>query len=329
MGWFSLAILFLIVTAACVTGRQLCGKHDKEKAARRAASLGPAIPNGRAIWTTAAAFAALIGLTFFTFSIVRSIPVKSVGVETSYGKVENDLRPGIHWFVAPWTQVHILDETVQTQAWYASSWDPKNTTCLVVRIGGQQLACVNLTVQWQIEDQAAPNLFANYDTSGNVQGTITNSLVITAIRSALNDVMGDYNPIADQTQLATSGANAQSQFSGFGRQFKALLIRELGSQIHIGRVTLTNAFYSGTTEARLAGIQNQIADTAIAQQLIATDQALAQANKQLAASLTPAIVQNNCITMTENIYKAGGHMNAGWTCSGSSSTGLAVTTPGG
>lgn len=278
--------------------------------------------NARRLITRISAIVAVFGLIFLGWSTVRSVPVHSVGVETAYGKVEGALRPGLHFGVAPWTKVNVLDETIQTTQFYG---DGKNGSCMPVRIGGQQLACVNVTIKWQIEDPAAPALFNKYDNTGTtVQASIKNNLVVNDLRTVANNVFGDYNPIEDASITAAQGgtATAKSEFSTFGPDILSDMRGDLHGQISIISINLSNAYYSSATETRLASVANQFADTAQAQQQINTDTALAQANKAVSGSLTPEIVQNNCITDTTDIIKSGGKLPAGWNCFGG--TGVAV-----
>jgi regulator of protease activity HflC (stomatin/prohibitin superfamily) len=276
--------------------------------------------SSRAAAGSGAGVAAVLGVIFVLVSMFNSVPVHSVGVVTSYGHIDGDIRPGVSW-LAPWKSVTIMDETIQTTQFYG---DGRNGNCLTVRIGGQQLACLNITVKWQVRDSAAPQLFNDYDNRGtNVMDSVRDNLVIQQLRATANQVMGDYNPIEDASLTAASGASAPSLFSGFGPTIHARLAGAIGGQVDVLSVILTNAYYNSTTEARLASIQNQFADTAIATQAIKTDQQLAAANEQLARSLTPAIVVNNCVTVTQDILKSGATLPAGWNCFGSG--GLAIS----
>lgn len=316
MDWFVIGIILLVVAA---------GAGGVRAAARGLQLTG----DGKLGAVAIAVIAAFMGLLFMFLSTVREVPVHSVGVESAFGKVEGDLRPGFHAFVAPWTSVNILDETYQTAAWYAPAWNPDKTSnpgCLIVRIGGQQLACANITLKYQIEDAGAPQLFNDYDNTGTtVMASIQANLVDNDLKTVANQVMGDYNPIEDAAlSSSASSATAQSEFSTFSGSIQAKMASDLAGEIRIISVNLSNAFYNSTTEERLASIQNQIADTAIAQQEIDTDKALAQANTALSKSLTPAVDYYTCLTITQDIYKDGESMNAGWSC-GSGSDSLAIS----
>jgi len=277
-----------------------------------AAGVGGFTKRGATIGGGAAAV--VVGLLVLIFSMINSVPVHSVGVVTAFGKINGDIRPGIH-MLAPWDNVTVMDETIQTTQFYGQPSQHGN--CMQVRLGGQQLACLNITIKWQVMDSGAPTLFNDYDNKGtNVMDSVKNNLVVTDLKQVANSVFGDYNPIADATQAATTGN--KSQFSTFGPTIQQQMQQDMSGQVRVLAVILSNPYYNGTTEARLASIQNQIADTAIAQQEIKTNQALAQANAALARSLTPTLVFQNCVTGTLDVVKNGGHMDDGWSCGAAS-----------
>lgn len=332
---FTFAIILTVITLGLIAAAFIVSPHDPVTAdkAQEAAKLSiqnnygqrhidginVSFPvNTRRLLRRGAAVTAILTLLFLGFSTVRTVPVHSVGVKTAFGKIEGALRPGWHWFNAPWTKVNILDETIQTTTFYGTG---KNGTCMPVRIGGQQLACLNITIKWQIEDPAAPGLFNQYDNNGTtVQKSITKNLVINDLRTTANNVFGDYNPIEDATLTAVKGGSvtAPSQFSTFGPTILNDMRGDLRNQISITSINLSNAYYNSATESRLAGVANQFAATAQASQQIITDQKLAAANDALTKSLTPLIVQNNCVTITDDLIKAGNKMNVGWNCFGGS-----------
>jgi regulator of protease activity HflC (stomatin/prohibitin superfamily) len=269
--------------------------------------------------TFAGAGGAVLGVLIFVLAGINSVPVKNVGVVTSFGHVEGDMQPGFHWLL-PWKNVTNLSETIQTTEFYGPQ--PKGN-CLDVRIGGQQLACLNLTIQWQIRDSAAPQLFNDYDTSGNVQGQITDAVVIQELKSVVNQVMGDYNPIQD---VSATGSAGNSQFSTFGPQILSRMRQDIGSQIDVRKLILSNAYYDGATQSRLNAIQQQYADTAIAQQQIQTNAAQAKANQALAKSISddPGVLVADCQQITLTAIKDGYQLPAGWNCGTTASMSLAI-----
>jgi regulator of protease activity HflC (stomatin/prohibitin superfamily) len=281
-----LAGLFLLAGLVCAFLVPL--GISKHAPATRSSSYDNSLDvNGRLLARSLGVAGITIGLLVFLLAGITSVPVKNVGVVTSFGHVEGDLQPGFHW-LAPWKDTTNLSETIQTTEFYGTG---KLGNCLDVRIGGQQLACLNVTVQWQIRDSAAPALFNDYDTSGNVQGQITDAVVIQELKAVVNQVMGDYNPIQD---VAANTASGNSQFSTFGPKILTQMRADIGSQIDVRKLILSNAYYDSATQARLNAIQQQYADTAIAQEQLLTNEAQARANAALSRNLSPEVLQADC-----------------------------------
>jgi regulator of protease activity HflC (stomatin/prohibitin superfamily) len=270
---------------------------------------------------------AVIVLTAIIFFIggFREVPVKTVGVMTSFGRVEGDLTPGVHhtW---PWKDVALLPETIQTVTW-TGGFNAAGTQCvptaLSVRIGGQQTACLDGTIQYQIRDSAAGTLFNLYDTSsssasasmacpssgGNILGDICNAVVVREFEVAVNQALGDYNPIEDTT--LTTGKNVPSQFSSFGPLVQAQMNRDIGSEIVIHSVLIPFAHYDASTQGRLNAIAQQYGATAIAQQEIATNQALARANHAIGNVTTGQLIAQ-CLGIVQDAEKTGYELPAGF-----------------
>lgn len=250
--------------------------------------------NPKPLWKLIGGVAVALGLLVLLFSGIRSVPVKSVGVVTSFGHVEGDLTPGFHWEL-PWKTANILPETVQV-----NSFGKKD--CLDIRIGGQQTACLYATIKWQIRDQAAPALFNNYDTSGrNILATIQNAVVLREFEQVVNQVMGDYNPIYD---VAANGTAGNSQFSTFSGLVQAAMRKDIGSQIKVDQVNIPFARYDTATQDRLNTIQQQYAAAAIAQEQIVVNTAQAKANAAIGAPTASQLAQE-CYSIIQEAMKTG------------------------
>jgi regulator of protease activity HflC (stomatin/prohibitin superfamily) len=298
MIWFVLGCICIVFAVICVV-------------------FAIADPDNRLGWAGGTAVLTIIGvLLVFLISGFREVPTKSVGVVTSFGKVGKVLRPGVH-HTAPWTKVNILDETIQT-----STFEGKNA--LDVRIGGQQTARLDATIQWRILDAGAPVLYANYNQANEkIMPEITNAVVIREFKSVVNDVLGDYNPIQDVAANASAG---NSQFSTFGR----IVLKQMRADL-AGRITVTSVYlpllrYDAATQARLNQIQAQYAETAIAAQQVATNKAQSAANAAIAHSVTgTGVLEQECLNIVQQAVKSGFKgLPAGFSCTGSAA-GFAVT----
>src|SRR6266496_5241615 len=257
----------------------------------------------------------LLGGLAVVLSTVREVPTKSVGVVTSFGRVGAIVTPGLH-FMAPWKTVNILTTRVQT-----TTFEGKN--CLSVRIGGQQEACLDATIQWHVLDPAAPGLFSNYGAPGeDPMQDIKNAVVVREFKQAVNQQLGDYNPIQD---VSVNGTAGNSQFTTFGPLVLKQMRTEIGGRVAVQSVIMPFLHYDRATQGRLNTIQTQFAETAIARQLDKTNLALSKANGDLIKSLNPNVLTNLCLTITQNAEKTGYQgLPVGWNCFGSTNS-LALT----
>lgn len=310
-----LGIFLLVVSVLFVVGGILAvvrGYRMKWVAPKTYSSTEPINP--KPILKAVGMVAAVLGVLILLFSGIRSVPVKSVGVLTSFGHVEGDLTPGFHWEL-PWKTANILPETIQT-----TTFNGKD--CLNVRIGGQQNACLDATIQWQVKDSAAPQLFNNYDTSGtNVLDTISTAVVIREFESVVNQTLGDYNPIADVAQNAQSG---NSLFSTFGPKVQRTMRQDIGSQINVIRVIMPILHYDSSTQGRLNTIQATYAEAAIAQEQIVVNDAQAKANAAIVNNVSSNVLVYECLQLVQSAAKMSYPLPAGFSCFGQGSLSLAL-----
>ncbi len=324
MFWFVLAILVVIggVIGAVAAG----GKY-----------------NGAAGGAT---FAGALLLAFLLFVVAgfKSVPTKSIGVPVSFGKVVGaPYGPGLHETWTPWKHLRVLDETIQTttfegcQGQFCQKGDlvgvttpPKGDTgsstapCLEVRIGGQQTACLDVTIQWKVEDQAADSLFSDYANQGDLMPVIENAVVVRELRQVANQVLGDYNPIQDVSVSTTVG---NSQFTTFQPRVLKAMNADIGSRIQIVSILMPLLRYDRTTQARLNSVQQQYGNTAIAAQEVTTNERLAAAYGKLTKILSanPNVLVAQCLQLTATAEKDGwGGLPPGWNCFGGTS-GLAIS----
>lgn len=195
--------------------------------------------------------------------------------------------------------------------------------CLPIRIGGQQQACLNITIQWQVKDAAAPSLFNDYNTAGaDILSDIRNAVVVRELEQAVNFQMGDYNPIEDVAANATAG---NSQFSTFQPKVFRQMAAEIGGRVKVLSIIMPSAIYAGQTQARLESIQAQYADTAIAKQEIVTNEALNEANRKLEPNVNPNVLEAQCLNITQMAVKTNFHgLPPGWNCTGGSPLALST-----
>jgi hypothetical protein len=307
--WFAFMVVFVIVAALLAV--MAAAVTSTNKTARNPAS--------NVGYKIGASFCIALALLMAVLSTAREVPSKSVGVPTTLGKVGAAAGPGVH-FGNPFRRMNILDETVQTTTFegchdeFCQGPHPEHGNCLEVRIGGQQTACLDVTFQWRIRDSAASELFNNYNHSGlGIMSEITNAVVIRELKQVVNNVLGDYQPIQD---VAATAGVGNSQFSTFGHIVYNQMQADIGSQITIfvpqgtktkNRVVLMPLLrYDGSLQGRLNQVQAQFAETAIAKQQLATNEAQAAANAALLKSVeNESVLKAQCLQIIQAAQKAG------------------------
>lgn len=235
----------------------------------------------------AAAVAALgaVGLlALFGLGGEVSVPVNTTGVPQAFGTVSGaQLGPGVHWTWQPWLTVTDIDETVQTTHYTGT-----------IRIGGQQTAQANIRLKWQVRPQAADALFRAYANQGPLMATIASNVVLLTLESVVNNVMGDYDPITDVTDVANANGT-QSLFTSFGPKILAQMRAAIGGEVDVLQLTMPNLAYTPPVEAKLQAIQQAYADYAIAREDVQVNDEKARALRAL-GSPTLAQLIAQCIT---------------------------------
>lgn len=293
MGWFILAII-LWLAALVLIGVAIFASGSQTRAGSAAGAV----------------LAVIVGLGLFAVSGLKSVPVKNLGVAQEFGAVSSGYyNPGIHETWTPWLHLTDIDETVQTTTFEGNS-------CLTVRIGGQQTACADITVQWKILPSAASSLFSDYANSGDLMTTVTNAVVIRELKQVVNNVLGDYNPITDVSTVT----GTTSQFTTFDPTILTDMQGDIGSRIDVLTVLLPYIHYDPAVEAALAKIQTQNANYAIAAENVKVAQEQALAYQKLGNPTLNQLV-SECLTNTkdESVFPVG------WECIPGAGSGLALS----
>lgn len=311
MGYIVLAIFLGLIAVTCIVGGILVKdrRTDEQKNSYHSTDDTPYGAIRASLIGVGSLF--LVGLVLlFALGGEVSVPVNTTGVPIAFGAVSgSEMGPGVHWTFKPWLSVTDIDETVQTL-----NLTGKN--CLTIRIGGQQTACANVRIRYQIESQAADSLFKEYANQGNLMTTVQNSVVLMELENVTNQVLGDYNPITDVQSVANTNST-QSLFTTFGPTILADMQKDIGSQVKVISLTLPSLQYSSAVESKLQAIQQSYADYAIAQENVQVAQEQSKAyvnlgdptmNQLVAQCLTEAKTNTNlqCIPgATSNLSIAG------------------------
>lgn len=255
---------------------------------------------------------AIVGGICIFASGYNTVPIRNVGIEQSYGKIVGQpLTPGFHW-LAPWDSVINIPVTTTTDNYNQNTNTPHYTgTCITIRLGEGQEGCADVSVTYAINDAGAQKLLAKYG-AGNIAEQVQNNLVYNNIRQALNNAMGDYDPITDALQTGTSGT---SQFSQFVPAVTTAIQTALNGEVSVTGFDLQYVHYSTAVQDQLDGIQQKQGQLQqeIEQQQINT--ATAQANQDLVSktgALTSQQLQQECLSIVQTAEKDNYSLPATW-----------------
>lgn len=284
--WF--AIIFGIVAAIALLVRSKAqrslleatkrnkNEHDYERKVNEATAMTTVTK------AVSVVFLVLTGLMLF-FASAYTVPVRNVGIVTSFNNPTGDVTGSGLKFVLPWQRVADFDASVQF------SDHTTRERCTTVRIGSLATACVENRIQWQVLESSAPRLYREYKGSFD---NMRNNLVETKFQNALNAVFATYNPLS-QVNIQTG----QTEFDGakLGRALEDELNRTIGGDIKIITVSVPLVHHDEKTEENIKTFQDVIAKSRI------LDQQLSNAQKEKTIAdlqrqyLTPEFVANKCI----------------------------------
>jgi regulator of protease activity HflC (stomatin/prohibitin superfamily) len=271
---------------------------------------------------------ALLAVLLFVLSISTTVPAKNVGAVTSFGAPAGSLDAGYHT-KKPWEKVTDIDGTAQTRKYNGDN-------CLYVRIGDGSRSCVQMTVRWQINADKGDTIYADFR-SDDPTAQVGDDLVSPKIKAALQDTLGDYNPVASlQVVKADDAGTAEAvsfapDLALLSTSLKTSLetkLKEAGDLAEVLSVDVTYVSISDNTQKQLDDFIKAVGATVVAGQEKETKHAQALANDELAASVAqPGILESRCLDAINAAIEKGYPLPAGGiNCLGGSS---AVVVPSG
>lgn len=248
--------------------------------------------------------AVLLAITFslvFLFNSYTSVPSRSVAVETSFGQsVGAPLKSGFHW-IRPWAQTE--DFTLMVQKSERLGGDAIN-----VKLKGGANGQVSAIVRYHTDEIGATKQWRNYGSFDNMKKT----LIMSLESDSFNAVYGNYEPMDAQ-----NGVNRAE----IEKQLKDKLSTALqASGIDFDGVSIVKLSFDSAVQKNIDDQISQKQKTAIALEAIQTAKNQQQANARLAEKLTPDVVTQNCLNMTDKNISANHSFPAGWTCVGNTNT---------
>lgn len=262
------------------------------------------------------AVATVLFLVVLFLASFTTVSTRNVGIVVSFGRPVGQLDNGPH-MIAPWSGVVEMPATVQTDAHVKDH----PLGCVTVRIAYGMTGCVDLSVRWRIQEEAAPALYQNYQDFNNVRF----SLVDRDLGLAANEAFADYDPLA----FDENGNSTAPPLNKLGDRIKETMKQTIGSQIEIQSVFASIIHYDGQVQGRINALQTQVAQTKIAKQAVQTATAQAQANQALASSVStnPSVLASRCLDILQEMVSKGAAVPPGFSCFGGSSVGVIVSAP--
>ncbi|RIV37820.1 SPFH domain-containing protein [Micromonospora radicis] len=199
------------------------------------------------VLTTVVALAATLLLT--VGSSAHSVPIRSVGIVTSFGKPTGEVTgSGLKW-VAPWQRVGEWDAGRQKYDHIGSD------NCVRVRTGTLADACVEVLVEWQVRPENAPQQFMDY--KGDFD-SFRGQRVGVQLDSAVNDAFASYNPLE---RIDDKTGNLNVDLKPFADSIKSSADTRLSTDVDILSVTITRVNHDDKTEGNIKAFQDKLAQT--------------------------------------------------------------------
>lgn len=231
-----------------------------------------------------AAAAGVFALIFGIFASITTVGTRQIGIETTFGRPNGSTLPnGLH-FKAPWANVTEMDGAIQID-------QHKGDNRIKVRLGNSSTADADVSVRWQIKQEATPELFVQYKTFDNVR----TNLVTRNLQVALNEVFATFDPLAPKNL-------DQSPLPELSEQARKILASKVGTQVEILDVAVPTIDYDEGTEQKINQINQSRAATSVALQDQKTAEARARANEILSSSVSrdPNVLVSKCLDIAKD-----------------------------
>lgn len=254
---------------------------------------------------------AVFGLFFVLISGCQTVGTKEIGVPTTFGKVgSTHYGAGPHWWVSPWTTIHEMDGAIQTDDHISDN--DTGGTCFSVRLANLQTGCADVSLQWRINPTQVDYLYQNYRSFDHVK----TQLVDRKLFAAVNEALASYNPLNGVDSKTRK--NQLIKYQSVVYRLMKQKVRDINgtSLIEIKNVQLPIVHFDSATQQRVNQLQQQVAQTLIAQQEKKTNEAKSLANAALEKgnTLTELVLVSRCYDTLGEIVKAGDQVPAGFSC---------------
>ncbi len=263
----------------------------------------------------------LCGLFTVAWDSFTIVPAKNVAVVNTFGRAEDAVDNGFHW-VKPWSSIETIDATVQNVNLNADlgQWNNGNCTTIPVRLANQTTACLDLTLQWNIDQKSNANqLWQSYrGTNDDVVGNVGRNVVQRELQRAANKAFQAYDPLA---VLGSNGKPVGPSTTDLSATILEDMRRSVDRGIVVDKLLISLVHYDAVTQQKLNGYAQALADTQIAIQQKLTAEQQKEANNLLAAASSndPGVKYQNCLNLLKDLAAKGQLQNLPQTfnCDGS------------
>lgn len=235
----------------------------------------------------------VIGLIMLGATTITTVQAKTVGVPVTFGKPgEKTLDPGLH-VKAPWTKVVKIDTTQQVDNYNGGKQDTDHSL-IQINLGNGSPASAKVSITWQANGKVANEIYGSYRDDDPTE-LLYQRLVQNNIKQSVQNVLGDYDPLAAAKQAASSDTVTDANAISFSPPYEDLAgqirsdfeahIAKAGDFITVVDLKFSGLDYDKTTEKQITDLQAEFAKTAKATQAVKTADQQAKANKTLADSL--------------------------------------------
>ena len=226
----------------------------------------------------------LVSAVLIAFATVTVVPTKTVGIPVTFGVVGQPMPNGLN-IKAPWTNVELMDMTVQ-------SLDASEDNPTVAKDVDDMDVFVHNNVRWALKEEATDDVFNDTkNIDGDNMKAIADKFIQPTHRAVIQDVMATYNPLDDEKP-----GNAE-----VSKAIMDEMQKRLGERFEITAVDVTFIDTTQATKDRINMLNAERANTRIAEQKKETAANEAEANKILAESVSsdPNVLVRECLRLIE------------------------------
>ena len=226
----------------------------------------------------------VVAAVLIAFATVTVVPTKTVGIPVTFGVVGQPMPNGLN-LKAPWTDVELMDMTVQ-------SLDASEDNPTVAKDVDDMDVFVHNNVRWALKEEATDDVFNDTkNIDGDNMKAIADKFIQPTHRAVIQDIMATYNPLDDEKP-----GNAE-----VSKAIMDEMQKRLGDRFEITAVDVTFIDTTQATKDRINMLNAERANTRIAEQKKMTAANEAEANKILAESVSsdPNVLVRECLRLIE------------------------------